>query len=260
MLLSVIVPVYNAGPYLRPCIKSLLSLPYDMEIIVVDDGSTDGAVEDLGISSEELGIDSVSMINHQLSVVTQRNQGVSAARNAGLKIAQGDWIWFVDSDDVVTELKTEKLKTESGSICPPADASLLLLPYIWEENGVAKPFEAADGDIPYNLWRCWFRRDCLAKNNLKFTVGRKYAEDQEFILQYLLRFPVINTKALEDPIYHYTMRASGAMMRMGVKWKKRFDLWCVLCSFVLQSIAKGQIAELWVRKQIKRLTKNLIII
>lgn len=244
MLLSVIVPVYNAGEFLKPCIESLLALPMEKEIIVVDDGSTDGAVERL------------SVIDYRLSIIRQTNQGVSAARNAGLKQARGEWVWFVDADDVVD---ANVNANPNVNLNANPNVNLLLLPYDWTERGESERFEAQAGEIPYNLWRCWFRRDWIEKYGIRFSNGRKYAEDQEFILNYLLNTSE-ETKALDGPVYHYTMRASGAMMRKDVCWKKRWDLWCVLWGFVARSIASGKISQQWVRKQIRRITKNLIII
>ena len=112
MKLSIIVPIYNVAPYLRKCVDSLLAQDYaDYEIILVDDGSTDnsGAIAD-EIASEAIGnrqwaIDdrnnSQSPIANRptLRVIHQTNAGLSAARNAGLAIAQGDYIMYVDSDD-----------------------------------------------------------------------------------------------------------------------------------------------------------------
>lgn len=91
-LLSVIIPVYNVKPYLRRCVDSVLSQDYKpIEIILVDDGSTDGSSD---ICDEYKMIDSVH-------VVHQENKGLSMARNAGLDIAKGDYIAFLDSDDYV---------------------------------------------------------------------------------------------------------------------------------------------------------------
>lgn len=242
MLLSVIVPVYNAGKYLKPCIDSLLALPLEKEIIVVDDGSTDGAVERL------------SVIDYRLSIIRQTNQGVSAARNAGLKQAKGDWVWFVDADDRTLPQPSLKGRDQYAQV-----DSTLLLPFIWDENGKAIRYDANDGDIPYNLWRCWFRREHIEKYDIRFSVGRKYAEDQEFILKYLLKVGS-ETKALDGPVYHYTMRCTGAMMRKNVRWKQRWDVWCVLLGFVGRSITSGKISQKWVRNQIRRIIKYLIVI
>lgn len=112
MKLSIIVPIYNVAPYLRKCVDSLLAQDYaDYEIILVDDGSTDnsGAITD-EIVSEAMGNGQWAIdedTNRQspianrptLRVIHQSNAGLSAARNAGLAIAQGDYIMYVDSDD-----------------------------------------------------------------------------------------------------------------------------------------------------------------
>ena len=112
MKLSIIVPIYNVAPYLRKCVDSLLAQDIsDYEIILVDDGSTDdsGAIAD-EIVKEAMGngqwaIDNES--NRQspiansptLRVIHQENAGLSAARNTGIAVAQGEYIMFVDSDD-----------------------------------------------------------------------------------------------------------------------------------------------------------------
>lgn len=90
-LLSVITPVYNVENYLDRCVQSILTQSYrDIELILIDDGSTDSSA---GICDEWAAKDS------RVVVVHQTNAGVSAARNAGLKIAQGDYLTFVDPDD-----------------------------------------------------------------------------------------------------------------------------------------------------------------
>ena len=91
-ILSVIVPVYNVEKYLARCIDSILSQSYQsLEIILVDDGSTD--------SSGQI-CDTYAAKYRQIKVIHQKNQGLSAARNAALKIARGEYYSFIDSDDV----------------------------------------------------------------------------------------------------------------------------------------------------------------
>lgn len=100
MRLSIIVPIYNVAPYLRKCVDSLLAQDIsDYEIILVDDGSTDNS----GMIADEIfHAHSQSPIAHcQIKVVHQLNAGLSAARNSGIAVAQGEYIWFVDSDDYV---------------------------------------------------------------------------------------------------------------------------------------------------------------
>lgn len=112
MKLTIIVPIYNVAPYLRKCVDSLLAQDYeDYEIILVDDGSTDdsGAIAD-EIVREAMGngqwaIDNKTDCQSQIAnrpmlrVIHQPNAGLSAARNTGIKVAQGDYILYVDSDD-----------------------------------------------------------------------------------------------------------------------------------------------------------------
>lgn len=92
-MISVIVPVYNAANYLRSCLDSILQSTYkDVELILIDDGSIDGSKQ---ICDQYAGID------NRVRVVHQDNAGISAARNAGLDIAAGEYIGFVDSDDLI---------------------------------------------------------------------------------------------------------------------------------------------------------------
>ena len=103
---SVIVPVYNVRRYLNTCIKSLIGQTFrDIEIILVDDGSTDGSSE----ICDEWAIKDV-----RIKVIHQKNQGVSVARNNGLAKAVGDWVSFVDGDDYVVENMIAELLEETN--------------------------------------------------------------------------------------------------------------------------------------------------
>ena len=105
--LSFIVPVYNVAPYLRKCVDSLLAQDYDdYEIILVDDGSSDesGVICDeyAASSLSAAGTSPFSEADHSIipiRVIHQANAGLSAARNAGIKCAEGKYLCFVDSDD-----------------------------------------------------------------------------------------------------------------------------------------------------------------
>ena len=91
MKLSIIVPIYNVALYLRKCVDSLLAQDItDYEIILVDDGSPDECPQTCNEYAEKYD---------NIKVVHQENAGLSAARNSGIAVAQGDYILFVDSDD-----------------------------------------------------------------------------------------------------------------------------------------------------------------
>ena len=90
-LISVIIPVYNVAPYLRRCVESVLCQTHRrLQVILVDDGSTDGS----GILCDDIATQ-----DERVEVIHQPNSGVSAARNAGMSVARGEYIGFVDSDD-----------------------------------------------------------------------------------------------------------------------------------------------------------------
>lgn len=92
-LVSVIVPAYNVGEYLDECIESIVRQDYrDIEIVLVDDGSTDKSVDIC---------DAWALNDSRIKVLHKKNGGLSSARNAGLSIAEGEWIRFVDGDDVL---------------------------------------------------------------------------------------------------------------------------------------------------------------
>ena len=100
-LISIIVPVYNTEKYIARCIKSILNQTYkSIELILVDDGSADNSPK---ICDEYAERDS------RIKVIHKKNGGVSSARNAGLDIAKGDYVGFVDSDDFVGERMYELL-------------------------------------------------------------------------------------------------------------------------------------------------------
>ena len=96
MLVSVIIPAYNVEKYLQKCLDSVFALPLredEMEVLVIDDGSTDGTAEILVQNAEA---------HSNLRLFKQENQGQSVARNLGIEEAKGDYIFFVDGDDALT--------------------------------------------------------------------------------------------------------------------------------------------------------------
>lgn len=100
-LISVIIPVYKAEDYLRECVDSVCRQTYkDLEIILVDDGSPDGCPEIC---------DALAAEDFRIRVIHQKNSGVSAARNAGLEAASGEYVTFVDSDDYLEGCMYEKM-------------------------------------------------------------------------------------------------------------------------------------------------------
>ncbi len=128
---SLIVPVYNVKPYLRKCVNSIKKQDYEnIEIILVDDGSTDGSSE----MCDELAKDDA-----RIRVIHQKNQGLSGARNTGTKEAIGDYIAYVDSDDWVSE----NYISHQMAIARDYDADIVVTKQlsVWEGN---EDFEVSD--------------------------------------------------------------------------------------------------------------------
>ena len=101
IMVSVIVPIYNVEEYLEECLESIRNQTYtNIEVILVNDGSTDGSIEIC---------DRFCQQDNRFKLLTQENQGLSAARNRGVKESIGEYIMFVDSDDVVKENIVEVL-------------------------------------------------------------------------------------------------------------------------------------------------------
>ncbi|WP_318478780.1 glycosyltransferase family 2 protein [Photobacterium leiognathi] len=96
MLLSIIIPAYNVSEYIDKCLTSILDCnikDYDYEIVIVDDGSTDDTLSKIKEYKKNLD---------NLIIFTQKNKGQSAARNKGVELSSGEYIWFVDSDDYIS--------------------------------------------------------------------------------------------------------------------------------------------------------------
>lgn len=250
MKLSVIIPVYNAEAYLEKCVESVAAFPMEKEIVLVDDGSRDRSSE----ICDRLGGRDYGLWVSGFRVIHQENKGVSAARNAGLDVATGDYVWFVDADDIVL---APACLNPSSIIHHPT--SLILFGFVWDENGTTKSFGASKDEVPYNLWRCWFDRKTIEEKKIRFTEGRKYAEDQEFILRFMVSGSKLGVEAIDEPLYYYTLRPGSAMTKKGVKRKKIADVAAVLFGFVWRTFISGAITQGWVWREIRRMTKSLYI-
>ena len=103
--ISVIIHVYNTEKYLRQCIESLTNQNLSLEIIIVDDGSTDGS----GQTADELG-----KRDRRIKIIRQENKSLAAARNRGIDEATGEYVCFLDSDDLIKDHALEYLYSEAS--------------------------------------------------------------------------------------------------------------------------------------------------
>lgn len=194
-LVSIIVPVYNAKGYLERCIESLLKQTYsEIEILIIDDGSTDGSSE---ICDKYLQYSKVK-VYHKI------NGGVSSARNYGLARAKGKWIFFVDSDDYVLENFVEYLKIEGKEDfvqggCRVLDQSF---PEIMSYKQIYEDFAKFWFHAPIGfVWSNCYKKDIIDKFSLKFDEDIAIGEDTRFNVEYLKHIKSIKRKQ-QLPYHH----------------------------------------------------------
>ena len=215
-LVSIIVPCYNVEKYFERCIKSLVSQTYkDIEIILIDDGSTD-ATSNL--------INRYKDTDKRIIVKKQQNIGLSGARNAGLKIAKGEYVCFVDSDDYVDKNYIKRMYAElerTGS-----DICACNYSYVYED-GVVEP-RATDGNFVCDSWAglkdmfsgqqktgvvTWnklYKKDLFKDNKIVFPVG-KVNEDN--FTTYKLYYFAKKICYVSDSLYYYVQRDDSIMGR-----------------------------------------------
>ena len=198
--ISIIVPVYNAERYLADCIESICASHYhNIEIILINDGSTDSSNK---ICNEYASLDARIVVHHQA------NGGVSAARNAGISMSTGEYIAFVDSDDLVKPSIYEELINALYE--SDADLSLCKLlrytdgveysyyePFIcgyldrgnlWDSyvlNMLGTPLSKPQcAPIMGSVWRCIYKKSIIKEHGIIFR-DIKIAEDMLFNLEYI---------------------------------------------------------------------------
>lgn len=199
MKLSIIIPVYNVENHICKCVESCLNQTYqDYEVICVDDGSTDKSKKYLDLFQD----------NPKVQIIHKKNGGVSSARNVGLSLATGDWIWFVDSDDTI---EPDCIKRMYGLI--QENDTLLRFEMTGNRNS-SEEVKNIDGVHQFEveserLWLYWFRLDVIKENEITFDESMKYNEDVIFITQYKL----FSNRMLKCGFksYNYNYRTDSAM-------------------------------------------------
>ena len=200
-IISVIVPVYNTSAYLDECLISILGQTYgSIEVIVVDDGSVDDSPAIIARYAAD---------DPRINIITKPNGGLSSARNAGLHIAHGEFICFVDSDDYLPSdaLSTlYELITSSGADF--VSGSFMIV----NETKVPVELKSVGADnkwdwINHTAWSKLYRRDFLKAGNLSFIEGLWY-EDVIFGTSCMSR---ASSVVFTEKIVYYYRRRSGSI-------------------------------------------------
>ena len=199
--ISIIVPVYKAEKYLRRCLDSILAQTFaDWECILIDDGSPD--------NSRKI-CDEYNEIDARFRVIHQENAGVSAARNAGLNVALGDWIGFVDSDDWIDPETYQTALDAATKYC----ADVVQWGFFLNDGNV--DYEATkykEGEIFTPVMNCvWcslIKKNLFLEHEISFPCGIRIAEDM-FVMVKLMYFSA-KTYILSDVFYHYFQNCESA--------------------------------------------------
>ena len=216
-MISVVVPIYNVEKFLGQCIESIINQTYnDIEIILVDDGSTDNSGK---ICDEYKSID------NRIRVIHKVNGGLSSARNAGMRIAQGEYICFIDSDDYIDsqmlEIMKKQIKNADIVICGKED--------IWgndSHNITSSDLESnydiisMSGEVAFEhflledkegyvvAWNKLYRTHIFIQYNIKFPEGKIH---EDCFTIYKLFIHSQKVVYIDIPLYKYRHREGSIM-------------------------------------------------
>lgn len=250
---SIVIPVYNTAPYLAECLDSVLSQTIaDFEVLAIDDGSTDPSAQIL---------DEYATKDARIHVTHIPNRGVSAARNLGIEQAKGEYLCFVDADDVITPNYLEALHAAMGEEADSAMGGFQILKegklgiYVmsdkcktetFEEN-LAEFYDYQQPQWQHFLWNRMFRTSVIREKHLRFNEDIYYKEDGLFVVQYLCASNG-QVGCSDHILYYYRVNPSGAMSTIyrGFHTKMVTDLLAHKC--IIDALIERQVSNLLLEK------------
>lgn len=213
--ISIIVPIYNGEKKLRKCVDSILNQTYkNIEIILINDGSTDNT---LNICNE------YKNKNKSVMVINQKNSGVSIARNNGIKIATGEYIGFVDSDDYIEKNMYEIMY--KNMIDDKVNIVACNLIYETIDKKIVKEFNHNDyiinrNEYPYEIYynqamqgyvcNKLYKKNLFNTKEELFKKNITILEDDLFNFQLFKNNKKIKVKFINDKLYHYVLNNQSA--------------------------------------------------
>lgn len=201
-MLSIIIPCYNVSDFIDEALETLLGQPYtinqDFEIICVDDHSNDDTLSRLQ-RHKDSGIRVISL---------KKNQGVSHARNIGMRSALGDFIWFFDADDMASPTSMQTI-FNSITLCNNIDAVRFHASYIKEQSKIGNIITINQKPTKDNLYCFVIKRSFLLEKNISFCETMTYSEDVAFIC--LCFINEMRIKDIHTTLYYYRQRESSLM-------------------------------------------------
>lgn len=216
-LISVIVPIYNSEKYLDNTIKSIINQTYkNLEIILVDDGSTDKSYEICKKYQKK---------DNRIKLFHQKNKGVSFARNIGIENSNGEFLTFMDSDDLIDKKMYEKLFNAFDN-----NLDYVFCDYKIKKNMLNNSNKILDMTIYDKIYKsfpydgganwCLYRTKIIKKYNIKFSENLFFAEDLDFLISYLIRCKK-NIKYVDEKLYYYVNNSDSITKKEDIKLKSR---------------------------------------
>lgn len=224
ILLSLIIPIYNVEKYIEQCLISIYSqnIPEDLyEVIIVNDGTPDNAMSIVNKFSH----------HDNLKILNQENQGLSIARNNGMAVSQGEYIWFIDSDDWLLpnalSIAIDEIKSN-----PTIDVFSSRLLMYYENNQKEKIdfnpdiFNLSGKEYlikRYNAGasqRFILKSSFLNENKLFFY---PHILHEDGVFGYSMLYLATHIKIIETPLYAYRIRSEGSIMS-SISVKSSYDL------------------------------------
>lgn len=223
--ISIIVPVYKVERYLCQCLDSILGQTFsDWECIIVDDGSPDGCPQ---------LCDEYAARDPRFRVIHRANGGLSAARNSGLRVARGQYIGFVDSDDWIAPQMFERLYRLITEHATDMAQVGYLKEYIGHASSkrLVEKIEVVNrkeivrrivcgNRIPNSVWNKLFRREVI---NSEFPEGKLF--EDAAVLNHWVR-DIQSAVLAPDTLYHYRMRKSSIMHTQSSRMLECFEIYC----------------------------------
>lgn len=234
-LVSIIVPVYKVEEYLDECVESLVNQTYrNIEIILVDDGSPDNCPK---ICDDWVARDD------RIKVIHKSNGGVSSARNEGLKVACGEWIWFVDSDDTVEINALEELVKYTNEV------DLIVFNSKTEEFYTKDDRFFKDYYFEYQFgfepWNKLYKKSIIENNHLEFDTQESVGEDLLFNITY---YQYANTyKFTISKYYNYRVREDSAMQSNNeMRLEQQLRLYAKIYKIYKEKLDDRTLAQLYI--------------
>lgn len=225
MLISIIVPIFKVEPYLRQCVDSLVNQTYrDLEIILVDDGSPDACPQIC---------DGYAKTDSRIQVIHKDNGGLSSARNAGLQIATGEYVLFVDGDDWIGQQNAVENLAQRALRRKP-DVISFAYTKVFEETGncveclcqnesMPDSYNTKEDQLQYlserglyiaSAWNKLIRLSCIIDNAIFFPHG-KTSEDIAWCLKLMLASRSLDY--CNENLYRYRQRTGSISQMLSYK-------------------------------------------